>query len=116
MEQKHSIKKVSVWYLPFDSLTEIVSIVFAIPSYEEFEKYNAEQIKNWIVVIGVENNENFSIYAEEFYSNKLKGQQLLRMKDEELDVVLGQCVKPLGDRWIVKDALQSIKDTKNSGM
>jgi hypothetical protein len=36
------------------------------------------------------------------------------MKDEELDIVLGQCVKPLGDKWIVKDALKSIKETKGS--
>ncbi len=91
-------------------------IVFSIPSYEDFEQYSKQQVKEWVVGIGVRSGEvlDYEKYADKLYHARFDGAALLMLDSpkDELKVYIeapGHLAKVIG-------YLKTIKETKGSGM
>jgi len=90
--------------------------VFFIPSYEDFEQYSKQQVKEWVLGIGVRSGEeqDYEKYANKLYHAKYDGTALLMLDSpkDELKVYIeapGHLAKVIG-------YLKTIKETKGSAI
>jgi len=109
--QKGKYLMFSIWFINWNCF-----VVFSIPSYEDFEQYSKQQVKEWVVGIGVRSGEvqDYEKYANKLYHAKFDGTALLMLDSpkDELKVYIeapGHLAKVIG-------YLKTIKETKGSGM